>query len=67
MSATPNTGGSVGSEGLIPEMYLDYMKQVLTPYLVAEKCFDRFFVNFDFFDGKLISSDWDKVELERDL
>lgn len=45
----------VGEGGVIPEIYLDYMKQVLTPYLVAEKCFERFFVNFDFFDGKCLS------------
>jgi len=50
MSGTPTTGGSGGEGSLIPEMYLDYMKQVLSPHLVAEKCFDRFFVNFDFFE-----------------
>jgi len=40
----------IGEGGLIPELYLDYMKSVLTPHLVAEACFEKFFIDFDVFD-----------------
>ncbi len=46
---------AAASADMIPEMYLNYMKQLLIPHLVADKCFDRYFVNFDFFDGKFIN------------
>jgi len=52
--STDNVEVPVAEEGLIPDLYLGYMKQVLTPYIVADRCFDKFFVNFDFLDQECL-------------